>query len=589
MKSWIVILSILLSLCGCKEQLAVEEMPVTKHEMPPRLIGIWLIPGLSYVEDRYYMDKYGNRYNDFEYEKFQKMVHLVDVPDLEVLSMLRDYEFGIDIVDGNPLTDISFLENFPKIDSLYLGDVKISNFEPLKKLTNIRRLELGNVAIPSLELLQYFTNLQRLEFRQDYPGIVDGLALRNLTSIKHLTLNNERIVNLEAIFDLSGEEAPSLPNLGVFKMPNYYWDREYWALEKVKLEQEKIGFVQDENSIVILNNNINNNIDALLAIKEPIESINIRIQAGKTDISFIENLKDIKYVTIRDDNDNIVSLEPLRHLENLVEFRHYSSDHKEIDCSLFMNAKNLKYLNLFNNRVKNIAAVAHLENLEELSIKGNSREKIDGSSLRNLAKLRFLDLSDNEVENEDIIFNLPNIEVIRFSNHFRRQEEMSTDDARSLGYRGLTLELKKQKYRILQYRANVRSKPTTKSETVAILNLNAEVEILENTWISEKINGAWAYWYKIAIGNTIGYIFGGNLAIDTLITDIDKNGINDYFHFRFSGWGTINPSTDVIIYINNQRISTNVLGSEPDLSANILKRVVFKKEMVMYKSGYIEN
>jgi Leucine-rich repeat (LRR) protein len=205
-------------------------MPVPKDEMPPRLIGIWLIPGLSYVEEGYfkhYADKYGNRYNDFENEKFQKMVHLVDVPDLEVLSMLRDYEFGIDIVDGNPLTDIAFLENFPKIDSLYLGDVKISNFEPLKKLTNIRRLELGNVAIPSLELLQYFTNLQYLEFRQDYPGIVDGLELRNLTSIKHLTLNNEHIVNLEAIFDLSGEEAPSLPNLRFFFLFNYYWDREY--------------------------------------------------------------------------------------------------------------------------------------------------------------------------------------------------------------------------------------------------------------------------------------------------------------------------------------------------------------------------
>jgi hypothetical protein len=335
-------------------------------------------------------------------------------------------------------------------------------------------------------------------------------------------------------------------------------------LKQIKLEQEKIGFVQDENSIVVLNNNINNNIDALLAIKEPIESITIRIQAGKTDISFIENFKDIKYVTIRDDNDNIVSLEPLKHLENLVEFRHYSSDHKEIDCSLFMNAKNLKCLNLFNNRVKNIAAVAHLENLEELSIKGNSREKIDGSSLRNLTKLRFLDLSDNEVENEDIIFNLPNIEVIRFLNFFMRQEAMSTYDARLLGYRKLALELETQKYRILQYRANVRSEPTTKSETVAILNLNAEVEILENTWISERINGVWAYWYKIAIGNTIGYIFGGNLAINTLITDIDKNGINDYFHFRTSGQ-TVNPHTDVIIYINNQRISTNVLGSEPDL------------------------
>jgi hypothetical protein len=49
-----------------------------------------------------------------------------------------------------------------------------------------------------------------------------------------------------------------------------------------------------------------------------------------------------------------------------------------------------------------------------------------------------------------------------------------------------------------------------------------------------------------------------------LVTDIDKNGINDYFYWRYSQGeygGIINPLTDVIIHINNQRISTNVLST----------------------------
>lgn len=128
------------------------------------------------------------------------------------------------------------------------------------------------------------------------------------------------------------------------------------------------------------------------------------------------------------------------------------------------------------------------------------------------------------------------------------------------------------KYHILQYRANVRIEPTRNSEIVAILSLNDAIEIIEESNIVETINGITAYWYKIKYGNITGYTFGGNIAIKTLITDIDNNGINDYFHFRktlirinVSPYGRewkfsdINAHTDIIIYINNQRINTNMM------------------------------
>jgi hypothetical protein len=112
---------------------------------------------------------------------------------------------------------------------------------------------------------------------------------------------------------------------------------------------------------------------------------------------------------------------------------------------------------------------------------------------------------------------------------------------------------------ILQYRANIRSKPNRNSEVIAILNMNVQVEILENSKIGETINDVWGYWYKIKYGNIIGYTFGGNLARQTIVADIDKNGINDYFHYRRSaevGWDGVNTYSDIIIYLNNERIST---------------------------------
>jgi hypothetical protein len=124
-----------------------------------------------------------------------------------------------------------------------------------------------------------------------------------------------------------------------------------------------------------------------------------------------------------------------------------------------------------------------------------------------------------------------------------------------------------QKYHIFQYRANVRDEPSRNSKVLAILSLHDKVEILENSQIHEKINDVWGYWYKIKYGNIIGYTFGGNLAFQTLITDIDKNGINDYFSYRLSysyndtDFGTVYNLSDIKIYINNEKISTEKLNN----------------------------
>jgi hypothetical protein len=123
-----------------------------------------------------------------------------------------------------------------------------------------------------------------------------------------------------------------------------------------------------------------------------------------------------------------------------------------------------------------------------------------------------------------------------------------------------------KKYYILQYRANVREEPNRNSNVIAILSLNNQIEIIEYTGIVEEINGIRNSWYKIKYGNIVGYTFGGNIAVDSLVTDIAKNGVKDYFHVRASnelGYSTtIDTRTDVVIYVNNRRINTNILREE---------------------------
>ena len=54
---------------------------------------------------------------------------------------------------------------------------------------------------------------------------------------------------------------------------------------------------------------------------------------------------------------------------------------------------------------------------------------------------------------------------------------------------------------------------------------------------------------------------------------MDGNGINDYFHFRFrhidSHIGFFDPRYDIIIYINNERISTRSLYPNPSVGYRI--------------------
>jgi hypothetical protein len=269
----------------------------------------------------------------------------------------------------------------------------------------------------------------------------------------------------------------------------------------------------------------------LFRSKNSIVRVDIDAGAGIKNITFLENLTELRYLIIRRGNDDIETLEPLQHLKNL----------------------------------------------EVLIIEANFKGIIDGFIFKNLTNLELIDLHDNNVKNTEIFIDLPNIEKIHFHNYYRRKANPGYPWGLTYGVSGPASEIAAGKYRILQYRANIRNTPSTNGKTIAILGVHDEIEILENTWISERINGVWAYWYKIKIGNSTGYIFGGSLARNTLVTDIDKNGINDYFHFRTSENGTINPITDIVIYINNQRINTDVLNSRRDIDNRPFEWCIFEE------------
>lgn len=118
-------------------------------------------------------------------------------------------------------------------------------------------------------------------------------------------------------------------------------------------------------------------------------------------------------------------------------------------------------------------------------------------------------------------------------------------------------------YYLLDGRINVRSEPNLSGRIIGQLNTNSQVKIIECAFNEQIMDGVSAYWYKIEYNNSFGYIWGGFIAVETLVHDINNNGINDYFHYRISrmenGISFIDSNKDVFVYIDNNHIQSNFI------------------------------
>ena len=118
-------------------------------------------------------------------------------------------------------------------------------------------------------------------------------------------------------------------------------------------------------------------------------------------------------------------------------------------------------------------------------------------------------------------------------------------------------------YYMLDSPVNVRLEPNLNSRIIGQLKLHERIEIIGSAVLIQQIDNIWAGWYKTKYGNDLGYIWGGYIAYKTLVFDIDKNGIDDYFYYRLrdvqSYIGFIDAWQDIFIYINNKKVSTKDL------------------------------
>jgi hypothetical protein len=446
---------------------------------------------------------------------------------MKLLLPLKNYVEELSIWEDSPITDISFLENFHLLRTLYIRNQNIINFEPLGKLVSLEHLTIND------------------EYNES-PVTIDCSIFADLENLEVLILYTDRITNLETIFDKSQEEF-KLPKLTAIILDEYYFDKKRHGSFMLKVEgltpedknsREKYGNQHGEKYIDQYGNRFYNesysgkdisvdirstpDMDVLLRLKNDITDLSFYENSPITDISFLRDFSKLKKLQVT--NPNILTLKSIDSLSNLDSLSVYLTIGRKF---------------LIENGYTGIL---------DFLLSFRNRDKLDG-----------LILIDEDIKHEDEmyilaqeVYKISGIENIKISeNWFNRDRKKS-------------FEFKKGTYHILQYNANVRTEPNRNSKAIAVLNTHDEIEILENTFVEEKINDVWGFWYKIKYGNVSGYTFGGNIAYKAFVTDIDKNGVKDFFYFRFSenyhGGHYIEPDKDVIIYVNGQRINTNVLS-----------------------------
>jgi len=542
-RHWTVILSALLLISGCeapkktnspnnpaltsgeglKELFLPNDFPKTSFK---RLKGFFFENGGTYNEENMldrFIDQYGNSYAlSYSYNNENEIAcNIKDIPDMKILLPLRKYVTQLDIWPDSPITDITFLKNFHKLRELNIRNSTVSTFKPAGKLAGLESLRIDN---------------------KD-PVTIDCSIFASLENLKDLFLSTDRVINLETIFDKTREEF-KLPKFEYISLgENYSFTKNELGSLMSKLAgltpgdksvREKYGNKYGEDYIDQYGNKFHcersrpdgisvdilaaPDMDVLLQLKNNITNLSIHENSPITDISFLKDFSRLKELRVR--SQNILTLKSTDSLPNL----------DSLSVSLAVGKKFLKENN-------------YTDILDFLL------------SFKNRDKLDYLSLIDKDIKDEDEMYVLAQ-EIFKISGikgigtdikYFDRDYKKS-------------FEFELKTYRILQYNANIRATPDRNGKVVAVLKTHDEVEILENTFIEEKINNVWGFWYKIKHGGVLGYTFGGNIAYNALASDIDKNGVKDYFYFRFSQGRYIEPNKDVIIYINGRRINTNVLS-----------------------------
>lgn len=101
-------------------------------------------------------------------------------------------------IRGNKISDLAPISNLTKLEELYISNNNISDLKALSKLTSLKKLEAYSCNLTTLEGVESLTNLEDLDVENLVPKnysnkITDITPIRNLTKLVKFDISNNNI------------------------------------------------------------------------------------------------------------------------------------------------------------------------------------------------------------------------------------------------------------------------------------------------------------------------------------------------------------------------------------------------------------
>lgn len=248
-------------------------------------------------------------------------------------------------LQGTSVTDIAFLNGLPDLIELNISRTPVTAFHPIAALKRLSTLRADSTAIASLAPLKQCDSLQVLYANHTRVSSLD--PLRTLSKLERIYCDQSKVSREEANKFMTAR--PGVLVVYDSKDLKSWWDR---------LSIEWRSSLGESSGI-----SLNPTKEELVALTH-IDSVNLRNQAGITDLEPLRRLHRLKAVVAA--NTSIENLSPL---ENHLSIRYLDITNTAVrDLSTLRKLTDLRILRADNTPLESIEPVYNLPKLETLYV-----------------------------------------------------------------------------------------------------------------------------------------------------------------------------------------------------------------------------
>jgi internalin A len=302
-----------------------------------------------------------------------------------LITNLSGLEWATSLVEldlsGNGITDLTPLQNLPRLAHLNLENNNITDISSLARLTNLSSLILSGNPIKDCSPLSGLTRLTRLSLHD--AGLTNIAFLQQLNQLTDLTLYNNGISDISPLMGLTNLSSLDLR-----------WNQ--------ITNQTLVSSATNLNQLYLGGNSLTN-VDFLSGLTS-LNFLNLQDNQIRS-LSPLVGLTNLSYLALsRNPIKNYTALSQLKSLTNL-ELRQNGISNIDFIAGL----GRLNYLDLAYNNISSLAPLALLTNLN-LVLDGNTN--FDSSGLANLSGVSGLWLNGTSITNLGFIQGLPQLTAL---------------------------------------------------------------------------------------------------------------------------------------------------------------------------------